>query len=152
MFFSECFVSRKRKWQYERLDHFMPSSTTIFDSTHSKYQTAICSMHFESHFFLWIGTHQAAPTTDREMAKPMPRLAHMKGEVSVRNLWTKRDRWLRLHFKGQITIQFSQTSNQFHTNITTSIIINNRSPVSKIIFFGIPLKWNLKKCKGQNVM
>lgn len=33
-----------------------------------------------------LGTHQAAPTTDREMAKPIPRLAHMKGEVSVRNL------------------------------------------------------------------
>lgn len=34
-------------------------------------------------------THQAAPTTDREMAKPMPRLAHMKGEVSNRNLQVK---------------------------------------------------------------
>lgn len=34
-------------------------------------------------------THQAAPTTDREMARPMPRLAHMKGDVSVRNLPVK---------------------------------------------------------------
>lgn len=31
-------------------------------------------------------THQAAPTTDREIARPMPRFDHMKGEVSVRNL------------------------------------------------------------------
>lgn len=34
-------------------------------------------------------THQAAPTTDREMARPMPRPAHMKGDVSVRNLRVK---------------------------------------------------------------
>lgn len=34
-------------------------------------------------------THQAAPTTDREMARPMPRPAHMKGDVSVRNLRAK---------------------------------------------------------------
>lgn len=34
-------------------------------------------------------THQAAPTTDREIDKPMPRLAHINGEVSVRNLQEK---------------------------------------------------------------
>lgn len=31
-------------------------------------------------------THHAAPTTDREIARPMPKFDHMKGEVSVRNL------------------------------------------------------------------
>lgn len=31
-------------------------------------------------------THHAAPTTDREIARPMPRFDHMKGEVSVKNL------------------------------------------------------------------
>lgn len=40
---------------------------------------------------VFLGTHQAAPTTDREMLKPMPRLAHIKGEVSVRNLQGKYD-------------------------------------------------------------
>uniref|UniRef100_A0A481CU22 V-type proton ATPase 21 kDa proteolipid subunit n=1 Tax=Sus scrofa TaxID=9823 RepID=A0A481CU22_PIG len=30
-------------------------------------------------------THHAAPTTDREIARPMPRFDHMKGEVSVKN-------------------------------------------------------------------
>jgi len=32
-------------------------------------------------------SHHAAPTTDREMARPIPRLAHINGEVSVKNLW-----------------------------------------------------------------
>jgi len=31
-------------------------------------------------------SHHAAPTTDREMARPIPRLAHINGEVSVKNL------------------------------------------------------------------
>ena len=31
-------------------------------------------------------THQAAPTTDKEMARPLPIPAHMNGEVPVRNL------------------------------------------------------------------
>ena len=31
-------------------------------------------------------THHAVPTTDKEIARPMPRFDHMKGEVSVRNL------------------------------------------------------------------
>lgn len=39
--------------------------------------------------FIGGSTHQAAPTTDREMARPMPRPAHMKGDVSVRNLPAK---------------------------------------------------------------
>lgn len=34
-------------------------------------------------------SHQAAPTTDREMARPIPRFAHIKGDVSVRNLVDK---------------------------------------------------------------
>lgn len=31
-------------------------------------------------------TYQAAPTTDREIASPIPREAHMKGDVSSKNL------------------------------------------------------------------
>ncbi len=33
--------------------------------------------------------YHAAPTTDREMARPIPRLAHINGEVSVKNLQQK---------------------------------------------------------------
>lgn len=33
-------------------------------------------------------SYQAAPTTEREMAKPIPRFAHINGEVSVKNLQT----------------------------------------------------------------
>ena len=31
-------------------------------------------------------THQAAPTTDREMARPTPKLDHMYGVISSKNL------------------------------------------------------------------
>lgn len=34
-------------------------------------------------------THHAAPTTDNEMDNPIPRLDHIYGEVSVRNLYTE---------------------------------------------------------------
>lgn len=34
-------------------------------------------------------THHAAPTTDNEMDNPIPRLDHIYGEVSVRNLYIK---------------------------------------------------------------
>ena len=33
-----------------------------------------------------IKTNHAAPTTDSEMLRPMPRLAHMYGDVSVKIL------------------------------------------------------------------
>lgn len=42
-------------------------------------------------------THHAAPTTDREIARPMPRFDHMKGEVSVKNLvWRQGGKQLSL--------------------------------------------------------
>lgn len=53
---------------------------SIPTSTHSPFYPSRPSCWF---------THQAAPTTDREMARPMPRQAHMNGDVSVRNLRAK---------------------------------------------------------------
>lgn len=56
--------------------------------------TSTYSQFYPSHPSCWF-THQAAPTTDREMARPMPRQAHMNGDVSVRNLWAKTEtEWL----------------------------------------------------------
>lgn len=53
------------------------------------FQTPLSPLNRSMHYTLktmFLGTHQAAPTTDKEILKPMPRLAHIKGEVSVRNL------------------------------------------------------------------
>lgn len=36
-------------------------------------------------------SYQAAPTTERDMAKPIPRFAHINGEVSVKNLQTQNE-------------------------------------------------------------
>lgn len=86
--FTECF--RKEEivlWKTSA------SSSTTYPALNIQNTTLDCALS---------GTHQAAPTTDREMAKPMPRLAHMKGEVSVRNLPKKRySRW-RLHNKHAV--------------------------------------------------
>lgn len=45
-------------------------------------------------------TYQAAPTTDSDMASPIPRLDHMKGEVSVRNLDTEEWSYMNVILAG----------------------------------------------------
>lgn len=60
------------------------------------FQALLSQLDRRLHYTLedvFLCTHQAAPTTDNEMLKPMPRLAHIKGEVSVRNLQGKESGW-----------------------------------------------------------
>lgn len=55
----------------------------------SKYAPKVGTTNFKSYSFLFgffLDANQAAPTTDREIHRPMPIPVHIYGEVSARNL------------------------------------------------------------------